>query len=70
MHSRTSATSTTAGRSSTATTGWRNYRDFLEFFFSQAFTEPHSTKQIEDRVSWGLDTTPEVLIATVERARA
>ena len=42
-----------------------NYRDFLEFFFSQMFTEPHSTKQIEDCVGWGLETTPEALIATV-----
>ncbi|MGH2805670.1 MAG: alpha/beta fold hydrolase [Actinomycetota bacterium] len=40
------------------------YRDFLEFFFSQCFNEPHSTKPIEDAVGWGLDTTPEVLVAT------
>ena len=26
----------------------RDYQGFLEFFFSQCFTEPHSTKQIED----------------------
>jgi pimeloyl-ACP methyl ester carboxylesterase len=31
---------------------------------SQVCIEPHSTKQIEDGVSWGLKTTPEVLIAT------
>jgi pimeloyl-ACP methyl ester carboxylesterase len=42
----------------------RDYRGFLEFFFSQAFTEPHSTKQIEDAVGWGLETDPETLIAT------
>jgi pimeloyl-ACP methyl ester carboxylesterase/predicted glycosyltransferase len=42
----------------------RDYRDFLEFFFSQMFTEPHSTKPIEDCVNWGLDTTPETLVAT------
>ncbi|MGH2502550.1 MAG: alpha/beta fold hydrolase, partial [Ktedonobacterales bacterium] len=42
----------------------REYRDFLEFFFSQCFNEPHSTKQIEDCVGWGLETTPETLIAT------
>jgi pimeloyl-ACP methyl ester carboxylesterase/predicted glycosyltransferase len=41
------------------------YEEFLEFFFSQVFTEPHSTKQIEDCVGWGLETTPETLIATV-----
>jgi pimeloyl-ACP methyl ester carboxylesterase len=48
----------------------RDYRDFLEFFFSQMFNEPHSTKQIEDCVGWGLETTPETLIATVEAWRA
>ena len=41
----------------------REYRTFLEFFFSQAFSEPHSTKQIEDCVGWGLETDPETLIA-------
>lgn len=40
----------------------RDYRDFLEFFFSQCFTERHSTKQIEDCVGWGLETDPETLI--------
>jgi pimeloyl-ACP methyl ester carboxylesterase/predicted glycosyltransferase len=44
---------------------WReNYPDFLEFFFSQVFTEPHSTKQREDAVGYGLDTDAEALIAT------
>ncbi len=42
----------------------RDYRDFLEFFFSQFFPEPHSTKQIEDCVGWGLETTPETLVHT------
>ena len=41
-----------------------HYRDFLEFFFSQTFTEPHSTKQIEDCVGWGLETTGETLALT------
>jgi pimeloyl-ACP methyl ester carboxylesterase/UDP:flavonoid glycosyltransferase YjiC (YdhE family) len=45
----------------------RDYRGFLEFFFGSMFSEPHSTKQIEDMVGWGLETTPEVLVAT-ERA--
>jgi pimeloyl-ACP methyl ester carboxylesterase/predicted glycosyltransferase len=44
----------------------RNYRGFVEFFMSQMFTEPHSTKQFEDCVGWGLETSPETLIATVE----
>ena len=41
-----------------------NYPDFLQFFFSQVFTEPHSTKHIEDCVDWALETSPETLIAT------
>ncbi|MDQ6883374.1 MAG: alpha/beta fold hydrolase [Candidatus Dormibacteraeota bacterium] len=46
---------------------WReDYRGFLEFFFSRMFTEPHSTKQIEDCVGWGLETTAETLIATIQ----
>jgi pimeloyl-ACP methyl ester carboxylesterase len=39
----------------------RDYRDFLEFFVGKCFTEPHSTKQIEDTIGWALETTPEVL---------
>src|SRR5437588_926 len=42
----------------------RDHRGFLEFFFGRVFVEPHSTKPIEDSVRWGLDTTPEVLVAT------
>jgi pimeloyl-ACP methyl ester carboxylesterase/predicted glycosyltransferase len=41
-----------------------DYEDFLEFFFSQVLTEPHSTKQREDAVGWGLETDPETLVAT------
>ena len=41
-----------------------NHRDFLEFFFGEVYSEPHSTKQIEDTVGWGLDTTPATLVAT------
>ncbi len=41
-----------------------HYGDFLEFFFSQCFTEPHSTKQREDAVGWGLETDAETLVAT------
>ena len=33
-----------------------HYEDFLEFFFSQCLTEPHSTKPHEDTVGWGLET--------------
>jgi pimeloyl-ACP methyl ester carboxylesterase/predicted glycosyltransferase len=41
-----------------------NYADFLRFFFSQVYSEPHSTKQIDDGVAWGMQTTPETLAAT------
>ena len=41
-----------------------NYTDFLRFFFSNVFNDPHSTKQIEDCVGWGMETTAETLIAT------
>jgi predicted glycosyltransferase len=44
----------------------QDYRGFLEFFFGQVFPEPHSTKQIDDAVAWGLDTTPETLIRTMD----
>lgn len=44
---------------------WRkDYRGFVEFFIGEMFPEPHSTKQIEDGVSWGLETTLDVLTAT------
>ncbi len=42
----------------------RSYREFLEFFFGQCFSEPHSTKQIEDAVGWALETDPETLAWT------
>ena len=42
----------------------RDYRAYLEFFFSEAFPEAHSTKQFEDGVGWGLETDPESLAAT------
>ena len=41
-----------------------DYRGWVEFFISQVFSEPHSIKQREDGVSWGLDTTPETLLLT------
>jgi pimeloyl-ACP methyl ester carboxylesterase/predicted glycosyltransferase len=55
----------------------RDYKGFLEFFFGQMFNEPHSTKQIEDCVGWGLDSDGETLVAghedpelTTEETRA
>jgi pimeloyl-ACP methyl ester carboxylesterase len=40
------------------------YEDFLSFFFSNCFTEPDSATQIAHFLSMGLETTPEVLLAT------
>jgi pimeloyl-ACP methyl ester carboxylesterase/UDP:flavonoid glycosyltransferase YjiC (YdhE family) len=42
----------------------RDFRDFVEFFFDQCLPEPHSTKQHDDLVGWGLQTDPETLIAS------
>ncbi|MEJ7705389.1 MAG: alpha/beta fold hydrolase [Geodermatophilaceae bacterium] len=42
---------------------WRHdYEDFLWFFFGRMFTEPHSTKQIEDCVGWAMQIDPSTLI--------
>jgi len=40
----------------------RNWPGFLEFFFAKTFTEPHSTKQIEDSVGWGLQTDSRTIV--------
>ena len=37
----------------------RDFRDFVEFFFHQCLPEPHSTKQHDDLVGWGLQTDAE-----------
>ncbi len=42
----------------------RDWPGFIEFFMGQMLTEPHSTKQLEDAIEWGLETTPETIIAT------
>lgn len=44
-----------------------NYREFLEYFCAQCYSEPHSTKQIEDSIEWGLETDP-VTLANATRA--
>lgn len=46
----------------------RDWPGFAAWFASEAiYTEPHSTKPIEDTVGWILETDPETIIAT-ERA--
>ncbi len=42
----------------------RNLRGFAEFFFGEVFPEAHSSKQIEDAVSWAMETDAETLVAT------
>src|SRR5215467_8588181 len=44
---------------------WRtHYPEFVEFFMGRIFTEPHSTKQIEDAIGWALEIDGETLAAT------
>ena len=43
-----------------------DYRGWVEFFFSEVFNEPHSTKQWEDGVGYGLETDAETLLHTVD----
>jgi pimeloyl-ACP methyl ester carboxylesterase/predicted glycosyltransferase len=56
-------------------TGWQlnnrhaittRHREWVEFFFGEQLVEPHSTKQLEDAVSWALESTGEVLAAGEE----
>ena len=42
-----------------------DYRGWVEFFMSRVFSDPHSTKQWEDGVGWGLETDAETLLPTV-----
>lgn len=46
-----------------------SYPDFADFFIRKVFSEPHSTKQIEDGADWASETTGAVLARIVE-ARA
>jgi pimeloyl-ACP methyl ester carboxylesterase len=44
---------------------WReDHPEFVNWFISRCFPEPHSTKGIEDGVQWALETDPETLTAT------
>lgn len=56
------------------TDGWAKYNkhywlgggfdDFRRFFFAEMFCEPHSTKQIEDCLTWSSTVSPHVLADT------
>ena len=39
------------------------YPEFVRFFVGRIFTEPHSTKQIEDAIGWALEIDGETLAA-------
>jgi len=43
-----------------------NYADFLSFFFEKVYTEPHSTKQQDDAIAWGLDGDGKMLAMTLD----
>jgi pimeloyl-ACP methyl ester carboxylesterase len=43
---------------------WKtHYPEFVTFFAGRIFTEPHSTKQIEDAIGWALEIDGETLTA-------
>ena len=51
--------------------GWERYnahailadvKGFVRMFFSRMFVEPHSSKQIEDSISWASETSAQVLV--------
>ncbi len=44
----------------------QDWPDFLQFFFSQCFTEPDSATQIDHFVQMGLQTTSEVIASTTD----
>jgi len=40
----------------------RDWRGYAEFFFGELLSEPHSTKQHEDCVSWAMEIGPETML--------
>ncbi|MBM3548639.1 MAG: alpha/beta fold hydrolase [Alphaproteobacteria bacterium] len=44
----------------------KHYPDFAEHFVRHIFSEPHSTRQIEEGLAWANDTSGPVLAKTVE----
>ena len=41
---------------------WRtDWRGFVEFFFGEVCSDPHSTKLWDDSVGWGMETTGEII---------
>ena len=48
----------------------RDYRGFAEFFFGEMLPEAHSTKQLEDVVSWVMDGSAETMTADMHAPNA
>jgi pimeloyl-ACP methyl ester carboxylesterase len=44
----------------------RDWPGFVEFFFAKTFTEPHSTKQIEDAIGWGAETDAQTILRGID----
>jgi pimeloyl-ACP methyl ester carboxylesterase/predicted glycosyltransferase len=44
----------------------RDWQGFLTFYYGQIFNEPHSTKQIDDGVEWGMETDPETILRGID----
>lgn len=44
----------------------RDWPGFVEFFFARTFTEPHSTKQTEDAIGWGLETDARTILRGID----
>ncbi len=40
----------------------RDWPGFLDFFFRETFTEPHSSKQVEDAIAWASQTDPQTVL--------
>ena len=41
----------------------RDWPGFVEAFYAKVFTEPHSTKQLEDAIGWALETDAATVVA-------
>ena len=46
-----------------------DYPDFADHFIRHIYSEPHSTKQIEDGIKWASDTSGAVLARTLDAGR-
>lgn len=46
---------------------WRqDWREFVEFFFDECNSDPHSTKGFDDSVGWAMETTGEIIALASE----